>query len=91
MLKQIDHQIILTEYSDGSHEIDFSHFNKESFLSFAAYLMSSGFAEHWMDKLPTELVLLLSPGCPHDHPVNPDAPVMEPSEVFNSSNDEDRE
>lgn len=90
-MKQIDHQIILTEYSDGSHDITFSHFNKETFLSFAAYLMSSGFAEHWMDKLPTELVLLLSPRCPHDQEHNPDAPVMEPSEVFQSSGEDNNE
>ena len=89
-MKQIDHQIVLTEYSDGSHEIDFNHFNRETFLSFASYLMSASFAEHWMDKLPTEFVLLLSP-CNHQVEGSPNDPVMEPSEVFNSSSEEDGE
>jgi len=93
MIPRIAHEVTITEYEDGSHDITCDHYNEDTFVQFSSYLMSAGFAEHWIDKLPNYLVELLrdfqhsvghSEECTHN-----DGPVVQPTEVFTEKDEED--
>lgn len=58
-MRRISHEIRIIEFEDGSHEIDSACYDKTTFLGFASYIMSAGFAEHWIDKLSNDLVSML--------------------------------
>lgn len=93
-LPRIAHEIVITEYEDGSHDIRYDGYEDNSFVGFASYLMSGGFAEHWIDKLPDYLVHKLhefkhEDGCEHNEGCNHDEPVIQPTEVFSESNEDD--
>ena len=83
-MKRINHEIVITEYEDGSHDIKYEGFHKDSFMGFALYLMGAGFKEHWLDKLPSELIDVLSALPLHEE----EEVVMEPSEVCVSGDEE---
>lgn len=92
-LPRVTHQIMITEYEDGSHDINYDFYDAQSFVGFASYLMSAGFAEHWIDKLPDYLVHELhnhkhEEGCPNGA-CNHDEPVIQPTEVFSESSEDD--
>ena len=89
-LPRVTHEIRITEYEDGSHDVNYDFSDPDSFVGFASYLMSAGFAEHWIDKLPDYLVHELhnfkhEEGCEHHQGCNHDEPVIQPTEVFSES------
>lgn len=98
-MPRIDHQLVITQFEDGSHDISFLVENKETFPSFTSYIIGLNFMEHWVDKMSNELVSLLhknqtcecgDPSCGLENEV--DEPVVAPSEVFreeSESSDED--
>lgn len=90
-MKRIEHELVITEYEDGSHDIHFESHNADTFANFAAYVLLSEYKEHWIDKLPTELISKL--GCPAEKEVQPNYcnSVMEPSEVFSNEDPEEIE
>lgn len=91
-LPRVTHQLTITQYEDGSHDINYDYSDTNSFVGFASYMMSAGFAEHWIDKLPDYLVHELhnhknEDGC--EQGCNHDEPVIQPTEVFSESSEDD--
>lgn len=97
-MPRIDHQLVITQFEDGSHDISFEVNNKDTFPSFTSYIIGLNFMEHWVDKMSNELVSLLHKNqtCECGDPTcgleEVDEPVVAPSEVFreeSESSDED--
>lgn len=85
-MSRISQQLVITQLEDGSHRVSCQVYDKESFPDFVSYITGLGFIEHWLDRLPIDLVKTLKS---NDDLVDMDEPVVTPSEVFSEGEDMD--